>query len=169
MDHARRPVPHMAPGLGSTVDSSPARPGISSANRGRAERIRRMPVSPDRAASWERTDDTKIRPSLGPRTSSRVRTQQDTTRANQYATADRPLDRRRPTSQVTKSLESRDVVRSLHVRSAVAGRGRLPLIASPSCYRGQVDHPVIISTFYLPEITGTVRYQCVLSRSICAG
>jgi len=28
---------------------------------------------------------------------------------------------------------------------------------------------VIISTLYLPEITVNVRYQCVLSRSICAG
>jgi hypothetical protein len=34
---------------------------------------------------------------------------------------------------------------------------------------GQRDHPMIISTLYLPETTVNVRYQCVLLRSVCAG
>jgi hypothetical protein len=34
---------------------------------------------------------------------------------------------------------------------------------------GQGDHPMIISILYLPETTVNVRYQCVLSRSVCAG
>ena len=58
---------------------------------------------------------------------------------------------------------------SLHIHAVNAA-------ARPSASRcftlmssGQGDHPVIISTLYLPEITVNVRYQCVLLRSVCAG
>jgi hypothetical protein len=56
-----------------------------------------------------RRDDgeTKIRPCAGRQTSSRARTQQDTTRTNQQVTADRPHDHHRPACQVRRSRASR--------------------------------------------------------------
>jgi hypothetical protein len=46
--------------------------------------------------------ETKIRRCPGRQTSSRVRTQQDTTRRNQHVTADWPPSHRRPVHQATK-------------------------------------------------------------------
>jgi hypothetical protein len=69
-------------------------------------------------------------------------------------------------------------------RSGKVGHLAMSSAASPHVHRyerhGEVVHcfiltsngqsdPMIISTLYLPETTVNVRYQCVLSRSVCAG
>jgi hypothetical protein len=43
------------------------------------------------------------------------------------------------------------------------------LAGIPSCPATGRDHPMIISTLYLPETTANVRHQRVPSRSVCAG
>ena len=82
-------------------------------------RIRRRPVSPDRTAWWEKTATPRSGWLQANRTSSGVRTQQDTPRASQHVTADRPLDRREPTSQATKSPASRGGVDKAGVSAQV--------------------------------------------------
>jgi hypothetical protein len=114
MDHASRPVPHMAPGLGTTIDSSPARPGYAQREprKSRAYPTHARFAGPNRVVGKDRRrqDQAVSRPSD-------VQSRQDTTRHNESKPARHcrsPLDRRRPTSQVTKSPAFRDLVRRLN-------------------------------------------------------
>jgi hypothetical protein len=80
MGHARRPVPHMAPEPGTTVGSSPARPGYPQREpqKSRAYPTHARFAGPNRVVGKDRRhqDQAVSRPSD-------VQSRQDTTRHNQ--------------------------------------------------------------------------------------
>src|SRR5262249_54571239 len=76
-----------------------------------------------------------------------------------------------PAHQARESRASHDLIRSRvlmpTLRTPLRGTVCVPLLRPKSEDQGR--HLVIISTLYLPETTGNLRDQYVLSRSVCAG
>jgi hypothetical protein len=122
--------------------------GSRRASRPPARRVAGSPLAPP---AWRaRTERPKIRPCPGRRTSSRVRTQQDTTRTNQQVRAGPLPDRRRHGVQVRRSRASRDLGLGPHVHTASP-------TARPSVSRWTSIIPSTASRLMRPKTELTVQ------------